>query len=129
MAVVPAAWEDARVSRSVLIVDDHASFRAIARAVLTEGGLDVVGEATDGNSALTAARQLRPDCVLLDVQLGDDDGFAVAQALADVGGAPAVVLTSSRDPRDFESRLSTSVARGFIAKESLSAAALGELLR
>jgi two-component system nitrate/nitrite response regulator NarL len=128
MVVVPAACEDARVQTRVLIVDDHASFRSMARAVLTEGGLQVVGEAADAASALAAARDLRPDCVLVDVQLGDDDGFVLTEIL--VGhGARAVVLTSGRDPRDFESLISASAARGFIAKERLSAAALGALLQ
>jgi DNA-binding NarL/FixJ family response regulator len=114
---------------TVLIVDDHPSFRAIARAVLVDGGYEVVGDAADAASALAAARELRPDCVLLDVQLGDDDGFEVAAALAAGEDGPAVVLTSGRDPRDFDNLVELSAARGFIAKERLSAAALGELLK
>jgi DNA-binding NarL/FixJ family response regulator len=117
------------VSGRVLIVDDHASFRAIARAVLADGGFVVVGEAVDAESALSAARQLRPDCVLLDVQLGDDDGFAVASALAHQGSRPVVVLTSGRDPSEIQPLVEASAARGFIAKERLSASALREFLR
>jgi DNA-binding NarL/FixJ family response regulator len=129
MARPPLAWDDPRVSTRVLIVDDHASFRAIARAVLAAGGFQIVGEAADAQSALTAARELRPDCVLLDVELGDMDGFAVAEALADDGNGPVVVLTSGRDPRDIEPLVGECAARGFIPKERLSAASLGELLR
>ena len=70
------------MSARVLIVDDHAPFRALARRVLTADGFDIVGEAADGASALDAARALRPDVVLLDVQLPDVDGFRVAQELA-----------------------------------------------
>ena len=117
-----------RVATTVLIVDDHASFRAVARAVLADGGLVVVGEAADAESALAATRRLQPDCVLLDVQLGDADGFAVAHALAD-GDRPAIVLTSGRDPREILPLVEESAARGFIPKERLSAASLGELLR
>jgi two-component system response regulator EvgA len=105
-----------------LIVDDHASFRAIARKLLVEAGLDVVGEAPDGASALAAARELRPDCVLLDVQLPDIDGFEVASALAAGDDGPAVVMTSTRDVRDFAPLLRHSPVRGFIAKESFSPA-------
>ena len=63
---------------TVLIVDDHPSFRALARTVLQAEGFDVVGEAVDGASALTEAERLRPELVLLDAQLPDTDGFAVA---------------------------------------------------
>jgi DNA-binding NarL/FixJ family response regulator len=123
------ACDDPRVPVTVLIVDDDPGFRAIARAVLGDGGYVVVGEAADAQAAVAAAQQVRPDCVLLDVQLGDADGFAVAQTLADGGDGPAVVLTSSRDRRDLEPLIRASAARGFIAKEKLSPAALGELLR
>jgi DNA-binding NarL/FixJ family response regulator len=117
------------VATTVLIVDDHASFRAVARAVLADGGLVVVGEAANAESALAATRRLQPDCVLLDVQLGDADGFAVADALALDGDGPAVVLTSGRDPGEIQPLVEESAARGFIPKERLSAASLGELLR
>jgi DNA-binding NarL/FixJ family response regulator len=126
MARPPVAWDDPRVSTKVPIVDDHAS---LARAVLAAGGFQVVGEAADAQSALAAARELRPECVLSDVQLGDVDGFAVAEALADDGDGPVVVLTSGRDPRDIEPVVGASAARGFIPEERLSAAGLGELLR
>jgi DNA-binding NarL/FixJ family response regulator len=112
----------------VLIVDDHASFRALARLVLTADGFDVVGEAGDGADALDASRDLRPDVVLLDVQMPGLDGFAVAQALADDPSAPAVVLVSSRSRADYGTRVADSVARGFIAKAELSGDALRRVL-
>ena len=85
-----------RVALTVLIVDDHAAFRAGARALLEVDGFDVVGEAADGESAIEQARRLRPEVVLLDVQLPGIDGFAVAERLAAEPFAPAVVLISSR---------------------------------
>ena len=91
--------------RTVLIVDDHAGFRAVARALLEADGFEVVGEAADGESALEAARRLRPDVVLLDIQLPGLDGFAVAERLAAAGRAPAVVLISSRGADAFRRRL------------------------
>jgi DNA-binding NarL/FixJ family response regulator len=117
------------VPPSVLIVDDHQSFRTIARGVLADGGCDVVGEAADAASALAAARELRPDYVLLDVELGDVDGFEVADALIAERDCPAVIMTSGRDPREIEPLIPASAARGFIAKERLSAGALEEALR
>jgi len=101
----------------------------MARAVLAEGGLLVVGEAADATSALAAARELRPDCVLLDVQLGEADGFEVAEALAKESPAPIVVLTSGRDPCDIEPLVQDSAARGFVPKETLSASTVEEFLR
>ena len=116
------------MSARVLIVDDHAPFRALARRVLTEDGFDVVGEAADGASAIDAARVLRPDVVLLDVRLPDLDGFRVARALVSAPPRPAVVLVSTRAARDYGSRLTTSAARGFIAKSDLSGDGLQRLL-
>ena len=126
MVSVAAGWDDPAVPNRVLIVDDHATFRAMARTVLADAGFEVVGEAADAESALAAARNLRPDCVLLDVQLGDADGFEVAEELA---RATAVVLTSGRDPEDLQPLINGSAAKGFIPKEKLSASALEELLR
>jgi two-component system nitrate/nitrite response regulator NarL len=112
-----------------LIVDDSASFRAVARALLEEGGFSVVGEAATAAEGLAAARRLRPDCVLLDVQLPDGDGFAIATLLAEGDDRPAVVLISSRDLNDLEPLLEQTPVRGFLAKERLSALTLAELLR
>jgi DNA-binding NarL/FixJ family response regulator len=67
---------------TVLIVDDHAAFRASARALLQAEGFDVIGEATDGAEAVEAVAALRPQIVLLDIQLSDLDGLAVAEQLA-----------------------------------------------
>ena len=112
----------------VLIVDDHAPFRALARMVLVADGFDVVGEAGDGTGAVAAARDLCPDVVLLDVQLPGADGFAVAEALSVTPDAPAVVLVSSRSCGDYGNRVARSAARGFIAKAELSGAALRVVL-
>jgi DNA-binding NarL/FixJ family response regulator len=116
------------VARSVLIVDDHPSFRTTAHALLEAEGFDVVGEAEDGESALEAVRRLRPDIVLLDVQLPGIDGFEVAELLTANGNSPSVVLTSSRDASDFGALVERSGARGFLPKAELSGAALSALL-
>lgn len=108
----------------VLIVDDNAPFRALARAVLVSDGFDVVGEAGDGDGALTTARDVRPDVVLLDVQLPGADGFGVAEALAGQPAAPVVVLVSSRSRTDYGHRIAASAAVGFIPKAELSGDAL-----
>jgi CheY-like chemotaxis protein len=109
---------------TVLIVDDHADFRAFARSILRAGGLDVVGEAEDGASAIAAVRALRPGIVLLDIQLPGPDGFAVCEQMRAEDGAPVVVLTSSRSESMYRRRLAESSADGFIAKAELSGRAL-----
>ena len=115
--------------RTVLIVDDHPSFRASARYMLEADGYEVVGEAGDGTSAIDAVRVLHPDVVLLDIRLPDVDGFWVAERLAAQGAAPAIVLTSSRDRSDFGSELDAGPAHGFIPKSELSSEAITSLIR
>ena len=112
----------------VLIVDDHAGFRTQARSLLVAAGYEVVGEAGDGRSALVAVGELRPDVVILDVQLPDIDGFEVARTLHAEPAPPAIVLVSSRDASDYGGRVARSPARGFVPKNELSARALTTLL-
>src|SRR5439155_937912 len=95
----PGGWHDAQM-RTVLIVDDHAAFRSAARLMLERGGFEVVGEAVDADTAVEAAARLRPEVVLLDVQLPGDDGFRTCERILDAsdGGGiapPIVVLTSA----------------------------------
>ena len=116
------------MARTVLVVDDHAGFRAQARILLAAAGFDVVGEAGDATEALSAARTLHPQVVLLDIQLPDGNGFDVARALLDDGDPPAVILVSSRDRSDYGTRVTRSGARGFISKADLSAQAVAALL-
>ena len=112
------------MARTLLIVDDHAEFRAFARRLLDDDGFEVAGEAADGEAALEAVERLRPDVVLLDVQLPRLDGFEVARRVAREGLGPCVVLTSSRDASDYGGRIAASPARGFIPKAELSGDAL-----
>ena len=117
------------VAATVLVVDDHPSFRRFARRLIEAAGFAVVEEAADGASALAAVRTARPDVVLLDVLLPDTTGFELAEALSSEPEAPVVVLTSSRSAGDFGASLSRSRARGFISKRDLTAAAFASLVR
>jgi DNA-binding NarL/FixJ family response regulator len=112
------------VSVQVLIVDDHAAFRASARTLLELDGFDVIGEAADGASALDLARELDPELVLLDVALPDTTGFDVAERLAPT----KVILTSSRAQTDLGPRVRACGALGFVPKDRLSGAAISALL-
>ena len=117
------------MTRTVLIVDDHPSFRASARAMLESEGFDVVGEAADGASALDAVVALRPDLVLLDVQLPDMSGFDICAELEDRNGArPDIILVSSRDLSDYGDLVAGSCACGFVPKGELSGELVAALL-
>ena len=117
------------MSRTVLIVDDHPSFRASARAMLESEGFVVVGEAENGASAIDAVGLLAPDVVVLDVQLPDMTGFDVCVALQRRNGAlPDIILVSSRDLSDYGELVSTSCACGFVPKDELSGDLVSALL-
>ena len=112
------------VPRTVLVVDDHPSFRATARALLEAEGFSVIGEAVDGEEALAKTVELHPDFVLLDIQLPDIDGFEVARRLLARNAEVKIVLVSSRDRDAYGSAIEESGALGFIWKGELSGVAL-----
>ena len=120
--------DDHSVRPTVLIVDDHDEFRQSAEALLEAEGFTVVGSAAGGVSAIAEAERLRPDVVLLDIQLPDMDGFAVAEEMASVADPPRVVLISSREANAYGPRLDAAPTRGFLPKRELSGAALLELV-
>ena len=113
---------------TVLIVDDHEAFRQSASALLEAEGFDVVGQAADGPDAIAQVERLQPQVVLLDIQLPDLDGFAVAERLAALPDAPRVVLISSRDASAYGPRLAETSAQGFLTKRELSGQVLATLV-
>jgi DNA-binding NarL/FixJ family response regulator len=123
-----AAGEQRRPARRVLVVDDHPSFRRSASALLAAEGYEVVAEAVDGASAVALAKEVEPDLVVLDIQLPDLDGFAVAECLLTSDPDLEIVLVSSRDRSSYGPLIEASGARGFLAKDDLSGPALGRLL-
>ena len=120
--------DDYDMRRKVLIVDDHEDFRRSATALLAAEGFDVVGTVADGGAVVEAVERLRPEVVLLDIQLPDLDGFAVAERLAQTSDPPHVVLISSRDAASYGSRIASAPAHGFLAKRELSGASLAALV-
>jgi DNA-binding NarL/FixJ family response regulator len=113
---------------TVLIVDDHCLFRSGMRALLEGDGFDVIGDAADGGAGMAAARDLRPDVVLLDVRLPDADGFALAAELTGHPDGPAVVVISSSDDPRYPDLARRSGALGFVSKHDLGGASLRALL-
>jgi len=113
-----------------LIVDDNPRFGDEARSLLEHEGVSVVGVATSGDEAVLLAEQLGPDLALVDISLGDESGFDVARRLVNgsKGRAPAVILVSTYDEQEFRGRIAASPALGFIAKTTLSAERIHQLL-
>jgi DNA-binding NarL/FixJ family response regulator len=117
-----------RVARSVLVVDDDPAFRALAGRLLRAAGLNVVGEAGSVDQALTAARELRPDTALVDIDLPDGTGIAVATELTALPWRPRVVLTSVDAEAAKPADVRRSGAEGFVPKSELADGALRLLL-
>lgn len=114
--------------RRVLIVDDHESFRCVARDLLERRGFAVVGEAGGARASLAAAEALAPEAVLLDVQLPDGNGFDVCEALTRADPRRAVLLVSADEHVDAPERAKACGARGFVLKAGLARADLSSLL-
>lgn len=114
-----------------LIVDDSRDFVDAARNLLESRGFTVVGVASTGIQALRCFEELRPDVTLLDVDLGNESGFEVAEQLERVGGPKRlpVILISTHDAEDFADMIATSPAVGFMSKSTLSPEAIRDLLR
>src|ERR1700722_11104825 len=107
----------------VVIVDDNPEFLDSASRLLEHQGVGVASTNADG---LRHVRELRPDVTLVDVNLGEESGFDLAEALQDSDdGAPVpVILISTHAEPDLADMIETSPAIGFLAKSALSAGAI-----
>jgi CheY-like chemotaxis protein len=115
-----------------VIVDDNRAFMTIAALVLERDGVAVVATTTSSAGALACLERLRPEVVLVDLELGNESGLDLAKAIHRqswvAGPAPAVILISARDERDFADRMAASPALRFLPKTKLSAAAISKSL-
>ena len=117
------------VTLRCLIVDDNSLFLEGAADLLGREGLDVVGVASNSTEAIRLVTELRPDVTLVDVDLGDEDGFELAQQLSDISAASSnVILVSTHAEEDLAHLIERSPALGFIAKTRLSAQAIRDTL-
>lgn len=113
-----------------LIVNDNASFLEAASTLLRRQGITVVGVALTTTAALRQTRQLLPDVVLVDIMLGDESGFDLAQRLADMdSGGSAVILISTQEESDFADLIEAAPVAGFVPKSELSASAIRRLIQ
>jgi two-component system chemotaxis response regulator CheY len=113
----------------VLIVDDAGVFRAVARELLVRRGYVIAGEAACARDALALVDRTAPDAALVDVCLGEDDGFALAWQLAQTRPRLAVLMTSASFDQGFYHRAAESGARGYVPKQELAAADLSAFWR
>jgi CheY-like chemotaxis protein len=113
-----------------LIVDDSADFANAARHLLERDGDTVVDVASTGAEALRCFEKLRPDVTLVDVNLGAESGFDLAEQLHRSGlpTPPPVILISTHAEQDFADMIATSPAIGFLSKMVLTDAAIRDLV-
>jgi two-component system, NarL family, nitrate/nitrite response regulator NarL len=117
------------VPTRILIVDDNTDFLRAARQLLDRDGVTVAAVATNADEAMGLARDLEPDVVLVDIDLGDESGFDLARRLHDAfNGQTRVLMISTHSEDDFADLIGQSPALGFISKSSLSAVAIRDML-
>ena len=111
-----------------LIVDDNADFIAAARRLLESDGITVVGSASSGDEAVDLVTALHPDVTLVDLDLGAESGIDLVDRLDQAGALSPVILISAHSEDDFADPIAESSAVGFVAKSSLTAAAVRQVL-
>jgi len=111
-----------------VIVDDRPDFLDAAAKFFGDHGITVVGVASTIAEALSCVAQLRPDVTVVDIHLGDESGFDLAERLARRPASPPVILTSTHSEGEFADMIAISPAVGFVAKVELSPDPIRRLL-
>jgi DNA-binding NarL/FixJ family response regulator len=130
MRGVASGWDPPHVALRCLIVDDNTAFVAAAESVLNGSDFDVVGGATTVSEALRQVAELNPEVVLVDIDLGEESGFALVRQVmqASDGDHPQLIMVSAHPEEAFADLIAESRAAGFINKSELSRARLSEVL-
>ena len=111
-----------------VIVDDSPLFLESATDLLEREGLEVVGTASNSAEAIRLVEKLRPDVTLVDIDLGEEDGFELARRLGESSPYSKVILVSTHSEEDLAQLIARSAAIGFVSKARLSAAAIRDTL-
>jgi len=106
----------------IMIVDDHADMRRMIRIIISAGGKwkDEIIECEDGEEAVEQFSIHHPDCVLMDVQLGEMNGFTATEMIYKQDPKAEVIFVSSHNTSAFRLKASLLGAKGFVSKENLS---------
>ena len=112
----PQGSRNRKCTLKVLIVDDHEALRAGVRSVLEARGIEVCGEATNGQEALAKAIQLRPDLIILDITMPVLDGFSAAREISKRLPGVGILLLSMHESASMVNIAKSSGARGYVAK-------------
>jgi DNA-binding NarL/FixJ family response regulator len=127
VAGLPVAWvfvDAFGVSLRCLIVDDSPLFLEGAADLLDREGLEVVGVASNSAEAIRLVEELHPDVTLVDINLGDEDGFELTRRLRELWPGAKVILVSTHSEEDLAQLIASSPAIGFVSKARLSAEAI-----
>src|SRR2546421_10356387 len=113
-----------------LIVDDSSSVLTAARSLLEREGISVVGLASSSAEALRLVRELQPDVILIDIELGEESGLDLADRLAELTHQVQTIsiLISMHPQADFAELIEASPAAGFLSKSYLSAQAIRSII-
>ena len=112
---------------TVLVVDDQAPFREVARLVVEmTDGFEVVGEAADGLSGVSAAADLQPSLVLMDLNMPDIDGFEATRRIRSTVPGARVLMLSTHEPSDFRDQALAAGAFDFLSKSSFDPVVLAD---
>jgi DNA-binding NarL/FixJ family response regulator len=104
---------------SVVLVDDHAVVRAGLKAVLSSAkDIRVIGEASNGRDAITAAERLHPDVMVMDLAMGEMDGIEATQKIVVKEGAPHVLVLTMHAEEEYLVRVLEAGAKGYVVKSA-----------
>lgn len=106
---------------TVLLAEDHHLVREALRALLDEqDGLEVIGQAQNGNEALERARSLQPDIVVMDISMPHLNGLEATERMNNLSQPPQVIILSQHNQRDYVVKALLAGARGYLLKDSIA---------
>jgi len=103
---------------AVLLVEDNAAMRALIKQ-LVQDVFPIVHECADGERAVELFTRTRPDCVLMDINLGGVDGLAITRAIRQIDPAARILIVTEHGENWYRHEAAAAGASGFVLKEEL----------